>query len=55
MKQEGLGFEEEVVGDYVFIKVHTPFDRLCQEAENVRLDLPLDGVSYEMEFNRFVK
>ncbi|XP_022659690.1 anoctamin-7-like isoform X2 [Varroa destructor] len=49
MKQEGLGFEEEVVGDYVFIKVHTPFDRLCQEAENVRLDLPLDGISLDDE------
>lgn len=45
MRQEGLVLEEEIVGNYVFIKVHTPFDRLCQEAENIRLDMPLDGVS----------
>ncbi|CAN8032445.1 unnamed protein product, partial [Ixodes persulcatus] len=45
MRAEGLLLDQEFIGDYVFLKVHCPFQRLCQEAENVRLDLPLDGVS----------
>lgn len=46
MKSEGLVLDQEFIGDYVFLKVHCPFQRLCEEAENVRLDLPLDGVSW---------
>ncbi|CAN8006180.1 unnamed protein product [Ixodes hexagonus] len=47
MKSEGLLLDQEFIGDYVFLKVHCPFQRLCQEAENVRLDLPLDGLLIE--------
>ncbi|XP_064481991.1 anoctamin-4-like [Ornithodoros turicata] len=47
MKDEGLLLEEEFIGSYVFVKVHCPFERLCQEAERVRLDLPLDGLIIE--------
>lgn len=52
MRQEGLSLEEEVVGNYVFIKVHTPFERLSQEAEFIKLDLPLDGVSLGKSLSR---
>ncbi|CAN8012322.1 unnamed protein product, partial [Ixodes pacificus] len=47
MRAEGLLLDQEFIGDYVFLKVHCPFQRLCQEAENVRLDLPLDGLLIE--------
>lgn len=47
MKSEGLVLDQEFIGDYVFLKVHCPFQRLCEEAENVRLDLPLDGLLIE--------
>ncbi|XP_076315841.1 anoctamin-7-like [Tachypleus tridentatus] len=43
MLAEGLIYKEERVGKYVFVKVECPFDRLCKEAETMRLDIPLDG------------
>ncbi|XP_077551774.1 anoctamin-6-like, partial [Haemaphysalis longicornis] len=47
MRSEGLQMDQEHIGEYVFLKVHCPVQRLCQEAENVRLDLPLDGLLIE--------
>ncbi|KAH8042641.1 hypothetical protein HPB51_024873 [Rhipicephalus microplus] len=47
MRSEGLQMDQEHIGEYVFLKVHCPLQRLCQEAENVRLDLPLEGLLIE--------
>ncbi|KAL1434021.1 hypothetical protein MTO96_012020 [Rhipicephalus appendiculatus] len=47
MRSEGLQMDQEHIGEYVFLKVHCPVQRLCQEAENVRLDLPLEGLLIE--------
>ena len=35
----------EVIGDKVFKKLHCQFERLCEEAERVKLEMPLEGVS----------
>ena len=37
--------EPVVIGDKVFKKLHCQFERLCEEAEQVKLEMPLEGVS----------
>ena len=36
---------EEFIGDKVFKKLHCQFERLCEEAERVKLEMPLEEVS----------
>lgn len=43
--EEGVEIESEEIHDTVYQKLHTPFHRLCQEAEKVKLEMPLIGVS----------
>ena len=42
---EGIDVQKEVLDENVFLKLHTPFNRLCQEADAMKLELPLKGVS----------
>lgn len=44
MKQETLSVQEERVGKHKFIKIACPLERLYQEAEAIRVELPLYGV-----------
>ncbi len=43
--EEGLELQEDKSGGHVYIKIHTPFKRLCKEAEKMKLEMPLAGVS----------
>lgn len=44
-KAEGLRIQKDVVGNMVYTKLHTPFKRLCLEAERINMEMPLKGVS----------
>ncbi|KAG1701309.1 Anoctamin-6 [Nymphon striatum] len=39
--REGLKCSEERIGKNVFVKIHCPFDRLCRQAERIKLEMPL--------------
>lgn len=46
MRDDGLIVTYEYCKKKVsFVKIHCPIDRLCLEAERVRLEMPLKGVS----------
>lgn len=45
LRREGFSIKEVQVEDKVFKKLHCPFKRLCEEAERVKLEMPLEGVS----------
>ena len=54
MQQEEVEVQEEGIGDNVLMKLHVPFKRLCQEAERIKLEMPLEGVrkySFIMIYN----
>ena len=44
-EKHGIEIQKEVIGQNVFVKIHTAFPRLCAEAELVKLEMPLVGVS----------
>lgn len=44
MKEEGLLIQKVVIDEQVYTKLHCPFRRLCEEAEDVSLEMPLLGV-----------
>lgn len=44
MLAEGLQIQRDVIGEFTYLKIHAPFWRLCKEAENMRLEMPLIGV-----------
>ena len=46
--RSGFSIRSVVVEDKVFTKLHCPFKRLCQEAERVKLEMPLEGVSFNL-------
>jgi hypothetical protein len=41
---EGMQVQRDVIGEFTYIKIHTPFWRLCKEAESMQLEMPLIGV-----------
>ncbi|XP_074650547.1 anoctamin-7-like isoform X3 [Tubulanus polymorphus] len=43
MKTEGLKLQTDVYKNNMFVKVHTPFARLCMQAEKIKLEMPLIG------------
>lgn len=45
LKEEGLQKQKVAIDDKIYTKIHCPFRRLCEEAETVSLEMPLDGVS----------
>ena len=45
LKEEGIDVYRLHVGDYVYVELCCSFERLCQEAEAVFLEMPLIGVS----------
>ena len=45
LKNERFTIGEEANRDKVFKKLHCQFERLCEEAERVKLEMPLEGVS----------
>lgn len=51
LRAEGFSLKEELIEDYVYIKLHCPFKRLCQEAEKVKLEMPLKGVSSDFLYD----
>ena len=44
LRKEGLDVHSEKLGQYCFVKIVCPFDRLCFEAEQVKLEMPLKDV-----------
>lgn len=47
---EGIDILTEVIGDNVYLKLHTPFWRLCKEAEREGLRMPVKDVSVTEAF-----
>ena len=45
LQRQGIEYFEEVLENKTYVKLHTSFSRLCQEAETVKLEMPLTGVS----------
>ncbi len=45
MVEEGIQIQADTIGENVYMKLHVPFDRLCTEAEKMKLEMPLHGVS----------
>lgn len=45
VRKETLSVMEERVGKHIFVKVSCPLEREYKEAENMRVELPLYGVS----------
>lgn len=45
LKGERVEIQTEVQEERTIIRIHTPFARLCQEAERIKLEMPLEGVS----------
>ena len=46
---EGVLLQRQVIGEKVLLKLHVPFQRLCEEAERTRLEMPLSKVSTSQE------
>ena len=46
VKGEGLECREEELGENVYLLLHAPFGRLCEQAEDVKLEMPLKDVSF---------
>jgi len=42
---EGVLIQRQIIGEKVLLKLHVPFQRLCEEAERTRLEMPLSKVS----------
>ncbi|XP_064610213.1 anoctamin-4-like isoform X2 [Liolophura sinensis] len=42
-KAEGLRIQKDIVGNMVYTKLHTPFKRMCLEAERINMEMPLRG------------
>lgn len=40
---EGVLIQRDVIGENVMLKLHVPFQRLCEEAEKTKLEMPLSG------------
>ncbi|CAM1311405.1 Uncharacterised protein g5676 [Pycnogonum litorale] len=49
MLQEGLICEEETYDKYVYVRINCPFERMCKEAEKIKLELPLKVETEEEE------
>ena len=47
--EEGVEIQTDEINNYVYQKLHTPFHRLCKEAEKVKLEMPLIGVSSRID------
>lgn len=45
LQNEELLVQKEIIGNEVFVMICSNFDRLCREAERVKLQMPLKGVS----------
>lgn len=50
METEGIDVLTEEIGDNVYLKLHTPFWRLCKEAEREGLKMPVKDVSVAEAF-----
>lgn len=47
---EKIEIQADSYGEKDYLKLHVPFERLCKEAEHVKLDMPLHGVSRHIFF-----
>ncbi|XP_064636071.1 anoctamin-7-like isoform X3 [Lineus longissimus] len=43
MREEGVEFQKQKYKENIFVKIHVPFKRLCEEAEKCNLEMPLTG------------
>ena len=44
IKEEDIEIVYDIVGENMFVQLYPTFERLCQEAEAVALEMPLEGV-----------
>lgn len=45
ISNEGIEIGYNIIKNHTFVELYASFDRLCQEAEHVALEMPLEGVS----------
>lgn len=45
LEHEGFSIMPERIDDFIYKKLHVSFKRLCEEAEAIKLEMPLLGVS----------
>ena len=45
LRHQGFSIKVVEIEKKVYKKLHCPFKRLCEEAERVKLEMPLEGVS----------
>ncbi len=48
IKDTKLEVREEELGENYYLLIHAPFARLCEEAEDIKLEMPLKDVSWIM-------
>ena len=53
LMEEKIQIQTDTYGEYVYMKLHVPFDRLCAEAENMKIEMPLHGVCIHLRFYFF--
>jgi hypothetical protein len=44
LKYDDVDVQQEVIGEFVFMKLHVAFRRLCKEADRIKLEMPLQDV-----------
>ncbi|XP_022098902.1 anoctamin-4-like isoform X2 [Acanthaster planci] len=44
-EKEGLEIRERDMGEKIYVLIHCPFKRMCLEAEEVKLEMPLEGAA----------
>ncbi|XP_033099885.1 anoctamin-7-like isoform X2 [Anneissia japonica] len=45
IQEDGLEIEECEIGTHIFVKIHCPFKRLCEQAEDMKIQMPLKNAS----------
>ena len=43
--EEGVIIQKDINANEILLKLHVPFQKLCEEAERIKLEMPLAGVS----------
>ena len=55
MRQETLELQIDEIEEYVYIKIHAPLKRLCEQADRCALEMPLLGVGQNTIFAKSIR
>lgn len=52
LEEEGLELFEEQLDEVTFVRIFCPFQRLCKEAEAMKLEMNLKGVDFDYQLTK---